>query len=415
MEKILSPKSINNYSIYLICFVPISLVMGPLIAEINMFIINALFIFSIIKNKEYIFFRNNYFYLFLVAWIYLIILSLISYFVLFSLKSSFFFLRFGIFYLALCYFFSKSEENFQYKKKAPMILFFFIILLLFDAVFQKFFNSNILGQIPASNRISSFFGDELVLGGYIARLLPTIFAIFYFFKIEKIIKLLPLIWIISIIVVIFSGEKAGFAQMIISTFLIIIFSARSIKIKIYSILTTTLLIIGLFYSAPNLQKRLVKDYIYNTHGGKYLYSIMHNRHFSTAIRMFYSKPFLGYGPKNFRNHCADKKFYSGEWSCSTHPHNIYLQLLSETGIIFFSLIIFIFLYSSFKLLLLFKERFLYKEKDHLYNFKLFSTVGVFINLFPLSTSGNFFNNWFSIILFFVFSFFLISNRNTKYL
>ena len=253
----------------------------------------------------------------------------------------------------------------------------------------------------------------MVLGGYIARLLPTIFAIFYLFKLEKITKLLPVIWAISFLVVVFSGEKAAFVLMIMSTFIIIIFSFKSLKIKIYYLITTIFLIFALFYFAPSLQKRIVKGYIDNTHGGKYLYSIVHNQHFSTAIKMFYAKPFLGHGPRNFRKICSDKKFYSGTYSCSTHPHNIYLQLLSETGIVFFSIILFVFLYSCFKLYSLFKKRILYKENEYNYNFRLYSTLGIFINLFPFSTSGNFFNNWFSMILFFVFSFFLISTNNIK--
>ena len=62
MEQNIESKLINNCSIYLICFVPISLVIGSLIAEINMLIINVLFLYSLVKNKDYNFFRTNYFY-----------------------------------------------------------------------------------------------------------------------------------------------------------------------------------------------------------------------------------------------------------------------------------------------------------------------------------------------------------------
>ena len=44
---------------------------------------------------------------------------------------------------------------------------------------------------------------------------------------------------------------------------------------------------------------------------------------------------LGIGPKNFRIKCKEKKYQISELTCSTHPHNTVLQLMSETGILGF--------------------------------------------------------------------------------
>ena len=52
---------------------------------------------------------------------------------------------------------------------------FFICInvLLVDSILIYFFGFNILGnEIAATNRISSLFGDELIMGSYISRLLP---------------------------------------------------------------------------------------------------------------------------------------------------------------------------------------------------------------------------------------------------
>ena len=57
--------------------------------------------------------------------------------------------------------------------------------------------------------------------------------------------------------------------------------------------------------------------------------------------MFFDKPLIGHGPKMFRKLCNDKNFKeivvkkSGEqyYGCSSHPHNTYIQLLAETGLI----------------------------------------------------------------------------------
>ena len=51
--------------------------------------------------------------------------------------------------------------------------------------------------------------------------------------------------------------------------------------------------------------------------------------------MFEYKPIFGHGPKMFRVICKDEKYATGVSPCMTHPHNFYLQLLAETGIIGF--------------------------------------------------------------------------------
>ena len=53
----------------------------------------------------------------------------------------------------------------------------------------------------------------------------------------------------------------------------------------------------------------------------------------TSLNIFFDNKLIGSGPNTFRKLCNEDKYNVNEFSCSTHPHNIYLQLLSETGII----------------------------------------------------------------------------------
>jgi hypothetical protein len=84
--------------------------------------------------------------------------------------------------------------------------------------------------------------------------------------------------------------------------------------------------------------------------------------------------------------------------CNTHPHNIHLQFLSELGLFGYSFLIFAFIFISYQLFfLLFKYTKKKIDNDDKNLFFLF--LGLFISLFPLFPSGNFFNNWLASILY----------------
>ena len=98
--------------------------------------------------------------------------------------------------------------------------------------------------------------------------------------------------------------------------------------------------------------------------------------------------------------------------CTTHPHNFYLQLLSETGIIGFIFLISLFLYLVFLLI----KNFIYsilKKKPILTNFQICLLLGFLITLLPFIPNGNFFNNWLSMIMFFPIGFYIFSLKKVK--
>ena len=95
--------------------------------------------------------------------------------------------------------------------------------------------------------------------------------------------------------------------------------------------------------------------------------------------------------------------------CSTHPHNTYLQILSEIGIFGFLIIIYLFFTSFFtNLKILFK-----KNKSDLNKAYFFINLSIIINLMPLIPSGSFFNNWISLMIFFSLGFWVYVKDKTK--
>ena len=98
------------------------------------------------------------------------------------------------------------------------------------------------------------------------------------------------------------------------------------------------------------------------------------------------------------------KFKNG---CNTHPHNFYIQLLAETGLIGFIFIFSVFIYLFLQIV---KNFFFKSFKDS----EICILIGFFVVLWPLTTNGNFFNNWINLISFYPLGFFLyLQNKKEK--
>ena len=123
-----------------------------------------------------------------------------------------------------------------------------------------------------------------------------------------------------------------------------------------------------------------------------IFSTMHDSHIRTAYNMFKDKPIFGHGPKMFRVICKDEKYAVGRFPCSTHPHNFYIQLLAETGIIGFLFLFSALAYVIYTALRQFKSIIL-KEKRPLSDYQVCLLAGILITVWPLTPNGNFFNNW----------------------
>jgi len=98
--------------------------------------------------------------------------------------------------------------------------------------------------------------------------------------------------------------------------------------------------------------------------------------------------------------------------CSTHPHQFYLQLMSETGIIGTLFILSNFIFLVFILSKHFFSQF-FNKIGNLNNAQLCMIINFITILFPISTAGNFFNNWLNMTFIIQISFFLFFFRNIK--
>ena len=67
------------------------------------------------------------------------------------------------------------------------------------------------------------------------------------------------------------------------------------------------------------------------------FSDVHQSKYVTALKIYKDNKIFGSGTKTFRHLCERPEYHTPPLGCSTHPHNTYIQLLSETGLIGFFL------------------------------------------------------------------------------
>ena len=135
------------------------LVVGPFIPDLIVSISSLFFLFYVIKNKKFYYFDNKFFFIFLFFWVIFIISSLFSNDIFFSLKSSIFYFRIGVFSCLIWYLIEKDKSILSYFYYS--LVFTFLILVI-DGYYQYFNGENILGYKKYGIRIASFFKDELI-------------------------------------------------------------------------------------------------------------------------------------------------------------------------------------------------------------------------------------------------------------
>tara|TARA_B100000787_G_scaffold17313_1_gene12128 strand:- start:2798 stop:4075 length:1278 start_codon:yes stop_codon:yes gene_type:complete len=399
---------------FLIVLLPIALVTGPFLSDLSVSLVSLLFLYISFKKKLYFYYQNTFSKIFGIFFILLFIVSLLSIDPLISLKKTIVYFRFWIFALAIWYIFSIKKDLIKYLTISFTLIF---SILIFDGFYQFVFKENILGWPMYGERLSSLFKDELILGSYLSRLLPIFFAMLVYINFEKKFHLYIIFFIIFIGVetlTFLTGERLAFFYINFSSIFLIL-SMKNYKLfRALSILTSIILIFFIINLYPKSSERMINQTIsqleISTNKGLYgfipkkIFSVEYHNHYRSSLRMFNDNKITGVGPRMFRVLCVEKKYYLWE-GCSTHPHNTYIQILAETGLIGFIFFLGIFLFILFSIF----RHFYYKftNKKIIFNdFQLCLLSAILISIWPFTPTGDFFNNWLNIIYFFPVGFFL---------
>jgi hypothetical protein len=369
------------------------------------------FLVYVVRKKKFYYFNNKPIIIFFIFCIYCILVSIfVAKDRLLSFESSLFYFRIGVFACLIWYLIDKNKKILSYFYYILVVCFSALIL---DSYIQFFTGINIIGLPKTGTRISSFFGDELILGSYLSRLLPLLFALFLIKeKNQTEIYFMSILFILLCGLIYISGERAAFFLFILSYIFIIIFLEKFAKFKIILSVFSLILIVVLTFNFRDIRERMVFNPLSTIK--KSIFTPEHDSLISTAFNMFLDKPIFGHGPKMFRVICKDEKYAVGITPCMTHPHNFYVQLLAETGIIGFSFLFSVFAYVLYCAYRQFKSTVL-RQKRYLTDYQVCLLAGILITVWPLTTNGNFFHNWLMIVYSLPVGFYLhsIYGKNRK--
>lgn len=418
---------ILNFLVILLVLFPLLLISGPFIPDLVIVLCSFFYLFLTYKNFSYFIKYNNFLIRFLlIFWLYLVLSSLISNDLLFSLKSSFFYLRF-IFFTIFVWYVYENYPNFKKYLLTSLILAF--LFVCFDSIYQFYFEKSLFGNPKPNLRLTGPFKDRQIVGSYLARLLPLV--VFLFYSIKSRLDKLDIIFIgLTVFTTLLSGERTSFFMI---TFFLLMFILIKIEIKkfVLFLIVYTLIITSLIFTIGDLKKRLISQTLQgfavskstNSEGENeyfkkkknksfYIFSRAHEVHYATAIKMFLNNKLVGVGPNMFRKECSDDKYFIEQSSCTTHPHNFPLQILAETGLIgmFFYLLLFLILIYKILRMLYFSKIINSNPDSHnlkKYIFHLGFLINVFLIILP---NGNFFNNYLCASIFFPLGIYLSQIR-----
>ena len=392
-------------------FLPISLIIGSLIVNINILIFVLLGSIYLINQKIIINFNliNTTLLLFFLT---VIISTLINIETLGieNFVKSIFLLKFFLIYILLESLILNDKINIQYFFNICLGL---IIFISADLALQFFSGKNILGYQPWEGRITGIFEHEAIAGAFIQKIF--IFSLISIFMIlHSKVKARNLLQTIFFTIIIFgsfvASNRISFVILISLIFFIIIFY-KSFRKNLLISLIVLIPVVSFSYKFDPQINHKYQDFINKvkkmgittsalTNAGskkekassksnKASSGSNHGKIYLTTVISFNESKLLGHGLKSFRINC--RKFLDQKDAlCSTHPHNYHLEILHDTGIIGFCLI------SIFAFLLLFSKykNLRFSSLNHTEKIIIsLLALNFMIEIFPIKSTGSLFTTW----------------------
>ena len=398
--------------LFLISTLPISIVVGPSISLLNILLIIITFFINF-KLEQIKIEKKFLFYLLVILYVYLIFNSFISIDYKEGIYRNLGFLRFIIIFIAINLFFKISKRQFKFLNIWSAI----ILIIIFDSFIEFSFGKNLLGYGDDlyADRVVSFFKDEPIVGAYLLGFNFIIVGYFFekFYKQNIKLKLaLFLILFILVGCILITGERSNGIKAIIGLMIFLFLNNKiSLKIKM-SIFLFSLFFTGLIISNSNYLKvrygqQLFSQLFDSNQRDQFIENNLYLKLYKSGFAVFKDYPIFGVGNKNYRvitTKNIETKI-NEDYVLNTHPHQIYIELLSEHGLVGTIILLSIFFYLIFKNL-----KIIIISRNSI---QLGCFTYLIINFLPILPSGSFFNDFSSTLFWINLSIMYACNEKTN--
>jgi len=436
MNKQVATFFLDRILLLLVFFFPLIIVFRSTAINIATVAVSIVMLLNIFQKAQIEIFRNKLVIYIIIFFSFIFINSIIHFknfdLVIKSLGN----FRYLLLSAAIFLLFEKISE----KKKKFFIYFNIIIIffIIFDILYQFIFGKDVFGFTPGMCgdiclRFSGIFGDELIAGSYLSQIGFLILILFLNLDLNKsylnfVIK--PVLCFFYLFTILLTGERSALLIIIISLFFIFYFKKKIINFFFIFLFLLTL-IFFLSQKIESVNNRFVNLFDSWSLNSQSEHVTIINKisnspwfyHYNAAIELFIEKPIFGHGPKSFRIKCKNtniqkeiiNKFEQNNENlpsaCATHPHNYFLEFLTEQGIVggvfFIGLFCFLFI-------IVYKKN---KNKINNKNKNVLILIGsgslILAIIFPFKPSGSFFSTFNASMLFYIFGFFLYYLKKAK--
>ncbi len=385
---------------FLILLLPISFIAGNLIVNLNIILI----IFASLLKWKFQFFKIKLFLidkLFIILFFFAIIVNLINLnnFAsnnVFLAKENFFktisFFRYLFFYFSIRHIVEKKFFNFKIFFISSSLCVIFVSL---DLILQLFFGSDIFGYPKTPYKLSGPFGEEQIAGSYLQRFSFFLFFLFPFlrnnFNKRYFIPVLLSIFLLIFFSIIIAGNRMPIVLFIMSFVILFLFEKKLRKFLIVVVPLITAFFI-LIYNFSAQIRDVVNHFLKNSfqiitsfgeifNNSNFNFSNMYLKEFNLGYLTWKENVIFGGGINSFYLNCTINFDI-----CTNHPHNYYLEILSELGIVGFILFTVIFI----KLIYLYFALKSDLSMDFNQNLIIPFAILFFVEIFPIKTTGSFF-------------------------
>lgn len=367
---------------------PLAMALKRWVAEATCIIIALLFLYRSVRSHDWRWLKEPVVLITFSLWVYSIfIVTPFAIDQMLSLSRAGW-VRYVLMLAAIVYWLSDYRDE---VKRVAFYTLLFLIFVVVDTLVQYHTGVSMTGRTGISDRLTGPF-QKVIVGIYLAKMsLPCIGILLYYAWVKRNIpQMVALIAVMTGVFtcILLSNERTATitfiaAMGVIGLVLFIKIKPLRLWICVVALLQIAVMF-GVYHSQERIQNRasvtheMMNDFWNSPYGQLWKASYL----------TWKEHPISGAGMKNFRIACPMLMESQGIHYCDLHSHNVYLEFLSEMGIVGLLGLLALIVSMAFMIL---RERTPHNQNGYIVT--MFAMANIVINFFPFAASQSIFANW----------------------